>query len=98
MLFCPLGDHRDNMAYAQLRQLFQRPLHAVEFENGKVDRNLRQGGSFNFRAKLKLNLVMRGKDHFGGTEHAIGGDIEFLLYFYAENAKEMVGARSQQKS
>jgi hypothetical protein len=41
---------------------------------------------------------MRGENHFGGTEHAIGGNIEFLANFYAENAEEMVSVGSQQKS
>src|SRR6476660_9650268 len=98
MLFWPLSDHRNNVAHAQLSQLFQRPRHAIEFKNGKIDRNLRKRCAFNLRAQLKLNLVVRSKDYFGGTQHAIGGNIEFLAYFYAENAKQMIGVGSQQKS
>jgi hypothetical protein len=41
---------------------------------------------------------VRSKDHFRGTQHAIGGNVEFLAYFYAENAEEMIGVRTQQKS
>jgi hypothetical protein len=59
---------------------------------------LRQSSAFNFRAQLKLNLVVRSEDHFGGTEHAIGGDVEFLAYFYAEDTKQMIGVGAQQKS
>src|ERR1051326_4677905 len=98
MLFCTLSSHRDNMAHAQFGQLFQRPLKAIEFENGKINNNLRQSSAFNFRAKLKLNLIVRGKDHFRGTQDAIGSYDEFLAYFYAENTEEMVGVGSQQKS
>src|ERR1041385_8820538 len=97
MLFCTLSSHRDNMAHAQFGQLFQRPLKAIEFENGKINNNLRQSSAFNFRAKLKLNLIVRGKDHFRRAEHAIGRNVEFLTYFCAEDTKEMVSVRSQQK-
>jgi hypothetical protein len=59
---------------------------------------LRQGRALNLCSKLKLNLIVRRKDHFRGTEHAIGGNVEFLADFYAENAEEMVRVGTQQKS
>src|SRR6185437_5939070 len=86
------------MAYAQFGQFFQRPLKAIEFENGEINSNLRKSSAFNFRAQLKLNLIVRSKDHFCGMEHSIGCNVEFLAYFYAEDTKEMVGVGSQQKS
>src|SRR4051794_31363332 len=97
MLFRPLSDHWNHMAHTQLGQLFQRPLKAIKFKNGKINSNLRESSAFNSCAQLKLNLIVRGKDYFRRTEHAVRCNIEFLAYFYAENTKEMVGVGSQQK-
>jgi hypothetical protein len=78
MRFSSPGDHWDDASRSQFRAFFNRPLHAIELENGKSDRNLNRKPGWNLRPKFKFNSVLCDGRNAPATHLVSGSDVEFL--------------------
>ena len=77
MRVCPPRDDRNNLCDAQLRRLFDRPLHAVEFEDGQPKRHTALGlclDALKLLRELEYDLLFGYMLDPAAPQHPIGLD------------------------
>src|SRR5271165_3413540 len=84
-------DHRDDPSYTQFRAFLDRPLHAIELEDGQqqCDVDWRCGG--NCFPELKLHAGVCNSHNAPAANHRPCGDIEFLADAGTQDADEVIG-------
>ena len=80
------GDHGHDSRNSQLRAFLDRPLHAVELEDGEQERDVGTASGRNFFAEFKLDPAILDAHDASAADCATGGDIEFLPYAGAQDA------------
>ncbi len=86
MSFGSSRDHRDDASRSQFRAFFNRPLHAIELENGESDRHLNCKRNRNGVAEFKFNSVLRNRRNTAAANFVSRGDVEFLADAGAKHA------------
>src|SRR5208282_6800210 len=100
----PPGDDGDDASDTDLRTLLDRPLHAVELENGEGQRNLRNGRWLGpsrmvwLPAERELNPVVRNRSDRSAANFVPGRDVELLPDFSAQHTSKMSGMFAHQSS
>jgi hypothetical protein len=94
MTFGPASDDGDDARRPQFRALLNCPFHAVELEDRESDGYIRDGGGRNFFPQFELHPAFLNANYPSATDTHTGGDIEFLPYAGAENARKMLGVAS----
>ena len=91
ILFTASGDEWNDVRDSEFDSFFDGPLHAIEFEDGDGEGDVRSGRRRDHSAKLEFNAVfLDGEDV--GFEDAFGGcEVEVLAWLGAEDSGEMQG-------
>jgi hypothetical protein len=108
MSIAPAGDYGNDASDPDLRALLDRPFHAVEFEDGERQGDLRSGhqrslflvAAFFGFAKRELNAILGDRRNSSaanlGTTLNSGCDVELLANFGAKDASKMRGMVAHQ--
>jgi hypothetical protein len=96
MFLCTLRDHGNDPGGTEFRAFFDRPLHAIEFEDGDGQREICNCCLENGFAKLKFHPAVLDGDNPRVVGTAMGNNIEFLIKLGAKNARQMIGVRTGQ--
>jgi hypothetical protein len=78
MSFGSSRNYWDNASRTQFRAFFNRPLHAIELENGERHRYLNCKRHRNGVAEFKFNSVLRNGRNTAAANFASRRDVEFL--------------------
>jgi PAS domain S-box-containing protein len=82
----------DDAGDAQFRRFLHRPFKALEFDEGKIERQLRKlrsGGEF--LDHVEANQILAGRFDRSQPGALVIGDLEFLAHFDAQHACQVVG-------
>src|ERR1700692_3500274 len=91
-------DCGDDAGNAELGTLFNSPLHAVEFEDGKEQGYWNRRRSGNFFGQIKLNPAVAHRNDSATADGLAGGDIEILADASAQDADQMFGMSADKGS
>jgi hypothetical protein len=80
MSFSATRDDRNDSGCAQFGALFDRPFHAVKFEDGETKRDIRRGGRSYFVAQFEFNSVGIDARDASATDIFASSYFEFLSY------------------
>jgi hypothetical protein len=97
----PPGDYRDDASDPDFRAFLDRPLHAVEFEDGEHQRDLRGGRPLRkvlLRAKRKLNAIIRDRSDCPAANFFAGRNVKLLPDLSAQDAGKVRGVLAHQSS
>jgi hypothetical protein len=82
-------NHRNDPRHSNLGAFFDRPFHAVEFENGEDKRQLGGGLPGHFLAERELHAFPGDRSDRSAPHGIAGCDIEFLSNLCAQNAAQV---------
>src|SRR4030081_3899045 len=88
----PPGDYRDDASDPNLRAFLDRPIHAVGFEDGKRQRDLRGARPQRkvvLRAKRELNAIIGDRSDCPAANFFPGCNVKLLPDLGAQNASKM---------
>ena len=85
------SNDRDNAGDTQFGAFLDRPLHAIEFEDGEQQRDVGDGGCGNFFPQFELDSALLDSHDASMADYGAGGDIEFLTDAGSQDADEMIG-------
>jgi hypothetical protein len=83
---CAAGNYGHDPRYCQLRALFDRPFHPVEFENSEQKCDARHACSGYFFPELELDSSLMDDYDTSAPHDGARGDIEFLPHASAQDA------------
>jgi hypothetical protein len=87
----PPRNHRNNPRHPNLGAFFNRPLHAIEFEDGKNQSKIGAGPQSHFISQRKFHALVREGHNLPAPNARRDCDVEFLSDLSAQNARQMQG-------
>ena len=84
------GDERHDSRCAKLRAFLDRPLHAVELEDGKEKSDGRSFGCGHIFPQVELNPALLNGDDASPPYARACGDVEFLAHASAKHTYKML--------
>src|SRR5437867_3539072 len=88
------SDNRNNLLYSQFRAFFDRPFHAVKFENRKCEGNVGDSNCRDVLAQFKLNSIVVDAGNPTSPNITSRGNIEFLPDPGTKHPCQMLGVRA----
>src|SRR5258708_22441354 len=84
------GDDGDHASATEIGTFLDRPLHAVELENGEKQSYLDFGGRGNYFVQIKVHAVVGDGDDSSAANSFPGGDVKFLPETGAQDSDQMI--------
>jgi hypothetical protein len=91
-------DDGDDPRDPEFRAFLDRPLHAVEFEDGEKQGDLEQGGSCDFFSQVKLDSIFGYGGDAAAANPVAGGDVKVLSDPRSKDADQVIGMLSDESS
>src|ERR1700733_11069345 len=89
MRFRTPRDYRNNAGHPQFCALFNRPLHAIELEDGKQNGHRGNGALRNSIAERELNAIIINRDDLSPADAQRRNHVELLPNSDPQNTREM---------
>src|ERR1700674_5406946 len=96
----PPGDYRDDASDPDFRAFLDRPIHAVEFEDGQRQRDLRGGRPYSkvlLRAKRELNAIIGDRSDCPTANFFAGCDVKLLPDLGTQDPRKMRSVLAHQR-
>jgi hypothetical protein len=88
---CPTRDYRDDSRNTELSAFFNRPFHAIEFEDSEKEGDLRCGSSGKLLTQVEVDAVFCDRYYLSAPNRVTCRDFEFLTHSHTQHARQMVG-------